>query len=178
MALSSADQDRLPAKTGASRESRSSREQVSRWARIAPRIVPTPAVAAHGVPAAGWRRRARIVCFTGGRDLVSQELLKKIRHDPTNLSTYLLDAQSAIEAIDKKAIGYDPVRVLEAAKDVYNQLLRNTSKYELKTGFEFFDEATGGIPRKGLFGTIPGKSHHGKSVWMDNLTPWSDRQEP
>lgn len=116
-----------------------------------------------GASARGW------FASTGGRDLVSQELLKKIRHDPTNLSTYLLDAQSAMTAIDKKANGYDPAKVLGAAKDVYNQLLRNISKYELKTGFDFFDEATGGIPRKGLFGTIPGKSHHGKSVWMDNL---------
>jgi archaellum biogenesis ATPase FlaH len=119
-------------------------------------------------PLAGAGARG-LFASTGGRDLVSQELLKKIRQDPKNLSTYLLDAQSAIEAIEKKANGYDPAKVLDAAKDVYNQLLRNTSRYELKTGFDFFDEAVGGIPRKGLFGTIPGKSHHGKSVWMDNL---------
>ena len=119
-------------------------------------------------PLAGAGARG-LFASTGGRDLVSQELLKKIRQDPKNLSSYLLDAQSAIAAIEKKAIGYDPARVLNAAKDVYDQLLRNTSKYELKTGFDLFDKATGGIPRKGLFGTVPGKSHHGKSVWLDNL---------
>jgi hypothetical protein len=116
-----------------------------------------------GAGARGW------FASTGGRDLVSQELMKKIRQNPKNLSTYLLDAQSAIETIEKKATGYNADKVLGAAKEVYNQLLRNNSKYELKTGFDLFDDATGGIPRKGLFGTMPGKSHHGKSVWMDNL---------
>ena len=44
------------------------------------------------------------------------------------------------QAIDKKANGYDPAKVLGAAKDVHDQLLRNNTKYELKTGFDFFDE--------------------------------------
>lgn len=103
------------------------------------------------------------------RALVGNDLMSNVRKDPKRVGTHILKAQAKLDSIEKRAKGCDVKAVIDAAKGVQEHQLANVSNMEMRTGFPLFDKLIGGVPRKGLFGTMPGKSHHGKSIWMDNL---------
>jgi replicative DNA helicase len=103
------------------------------------------------------------------RNLIAQETARSLAKDPRNFETIIAAAQSRIEVLEERKVGYDPTIPLKHLHATFDKMESSTDPFELLTGYTIFDQMMGGIPREGVMISMPGKPHHGKSIFLDNL---------
>lgn len=100
---------------------------------------------------------------------IANDIATQIRNNPKAIASILSTAASRIEAIEGKKIGYDPLISLQKTEATFADLEAMNDPFEIVTGYPIFDSLAGGIAREGCSASLPGKPHHGKSIWLDNL---------
>lgn len=103
------------------------------------------------------------------RNLIRDDLVKNLRQSPGSLASHLTASLSRLETLEKRKAGYSPQVLLTNIDELFDQKEKNVDKYELRTGYPLYDDLFNGIPRAGGLFSLPGKPHHGKSVWVDNV---------
>jgi DNA primase catalytic core len=102
-------------------------------------------------------------------NVIREDLIKKLRNDPSNFHSSLNFSVNKLEKLHHQSVGYNPESVIKNLDLVFEDKEKRSDALELITGFPIFDEAFGGIPRYGCLMTFPGKPHHAKSNFVDNL---------
>lgn len=95
--------------------------------------------------------------------------IKALQQSPKAVDAILASTQVKLDSVAGAKIGYNPVFNQKAFDLTVTKVETKTSTDELLTGFPVFDGLMGGIPKEGVMISVPGKPHHGKSIWMDNL---------
>ncbi len=103
------------------------------------------------------------------RHLIALEASRALAKDPRAIESILTSATAKLEVIESKKVGYDPTVILTHVRGIFDKMESDTVITELTTGYEYFDSIMGGIPKEGVMISLPGKPHHGKSIWLDNL---------
>ena len=103
------------------------------------------------------------------RCLIADNLMKKVRQDPSKIEAHLHAAATQLESLNKRKVGFNLESVLKTIDLLFDHKEKNVTQFELRTGFPRFDAIFGGIPRYGSLFSLPGKPHHGKSIWLDNM---------
>jgi DNA primase len=112
------------------------------------------------------------------RNAIVQQTAKALQQNPMNADLILANAQTKLENVAGSRVGYDPRINLKAAQLTFEKLEAATDMFELVTGFPIFDSLMGGIPKEGVMMSLPGKPHHGKSIYLDNLVVGVLRNNP
>ena len=101
--------------------------------------------------------------------MVAADVAKALRQDPKNAPMILATALQRLEHLDKRNAPFNLESILQTVDLIFDEKERNNTACELRTGFPAFDAIFGGIPRKGALFCLPGKPHHGKSIFLDNV---------
>jgi DNA primase catalytic core len=94
-------------------------------------------------------------------------LMRKAK--PGEIQAIIAQTQEQIERVEKRKLGYDVNRVLKSSTRVFEHQIENKNSMDVVTGNPIFDTMFGGLPRHGVLFCLPGKPHHGKSIFLDNL---------
>jgi DNA primase len=103
------------------------------------------------------------------RTAIARQTIKALQENPHAMDSILATASARSEAIANNYAGYDPETNLKAYRATIVKMEACTDVFELVTGYPIFDDLMGGIPKEGVMISLPGKPHHGKSIWLDNL---------
>lgn len=103
------------------------------------------------------------------RASIAQQTIKSLQQNPKAMDSILATAASRLESIAESRLGYDPQVNLRSYRATIDKMENSTDMFELVTGNPIFDSLMGGIPKEGVMLSVPGKPHHGKSIFMDNL---------
>jgi PAS domain-containing protein len=103
------------------------------------------------------------------RHLIAMSASKALAKDPRSIETILSAAAAQLEVIEHRKVGYDPTVVLKHVRNTFEKMEAAVDMNELLTGYHVFDSVMGGIPKEGVMISVPGKPHHGKSIWFDNI---------
>jgi DNA primase len=112
------------------------------------------------------------------RNAVVQQAIKALQQTPRAADLILANAQSKLETIGGSSVALNPRVNLEAFDRVLEKMENNTDPFQLVTGYPIFDSLMGGIPKEGVMMSIPGKPHHGKSIFLDNVVVGVLRNNP
>lgn len=103
-------------------------------------------------------------------NLIANETASAMRKaKPGEIQAILATTQEQIERVEKRKVGYDVSRVLKSSNRVFDLQIQNKTAMAVITGSPLFDQMFGGLPRHGVLFCLPGKPHHGKSIFLDNL---------
>lgn len=103
------------------------------------------------------------------RHLIAMEASRALAKDPRSIESIIASAGARLEVIENRKVGYDPTVVLKHVRSTFEKMEAATNMDELLTGYHIYDSLMGGIPKEGVMISAPGKPHHGKSIWFDNL---------
>lgn len=114
----------------------------------------------------------------GQRISIAQQASKALAQNPGALEAILANAQVKLATIETSKVAYDPRLNLSSLQGTVEKLEIASDMFELVTGYPIFDSLMGGIPKEGAMISLPGKPHHGKSIWLDNLVVNMLRHNP
>ena len=100
---------------------------------------------------------------------IAQQTIKALQQNPKGMDSILATAGARRDAVMGTRAGYDPQANRRAYRTTIDKMEASTDMFELVTGNPIFDGLMGGIPKEGVMMSLPGKPHHGKSIWLDNL---------
>jgi hypothetical protein len=100
---------------------------------------------------------------------IVQHTIKALQQNPKAAASIVASMQMKMDAVAGSKAAYDPVANMKTAQVIFEKIDAKTSTDELVTGYTIFDSLMGGIPKEGVMVSVPGKPHHGKSIWFDNL---------
>ena len=100
------------------------------------------------------------------RTLLVQKVSKELSKNPAAVQSIMRDAELQLEALDKRARGFDKEAVGKYLSALIETYKSNVTNIEIPTGWRLFDDKLGGIPNGDCFITIPGKMNQGKALEM------------
>jgi DNA primase len=112
------------------------------------------------------------------RIAIAQQTIKALQQNPKAMDSILATAMTRYDQVAESRMGYDAQSNLKAYRNTIDKMEASTDMFELVTGYTTFDMLMGGIPKEGVMISSPGKPHHGKSIWYDNLIVATLRLNP
>ena len=112
---------------------------------------------------------AATMCQDEEKMLVAGDVSKALRQDPKNAPLIMATGMQRLESLDRRNVPFNLESILKTIDLIFDEKERNNTPFELRTGFQQFDRVFGGIPRRGALFCLPGKPHHGKSIFLDNV---------
>jgi DNA primase len=99
--------------------------------------------------------------------LLAKRTSKRLDSDPSGMMQILTETSEAAERIGRMKQGHDKTVLAGYFEGLFEEQQLTEDKSGLKTGWPYFDRVFGGIPKRDVFITIPGKPNHAKTSSHD-----------
>lgn len=101
--------------------------------------------------------------------ILADRTAKKLERNPDQIIQILSETQQSVDRISSLKRGYDLNNLCDYISGVLEEQETTLDEVGLKTGWTYFDTYFGGVPRKDVFITVPGKPNQGKTSSLINM---------